>query len=346
MIAFRSAGPCLYAMAALALAPAFAQEQSAASETGPLDEVVVTGEFPGPGLWRVTRPGDDGHVLWIVGDPLPFPKGWRWKSADIEATAAASQEILFDVGLSVTTDEKVGVLRGLTLLPSLLKARKNPDERTLADVLPPELYARWKEQKKRYLGNERGVESWRPLFAADRLRRAAFDELDYLEGWPVRRTLDKLARKRKIRRTAPVLTYTFKRSELRDRIRDFSRESLADVACFASVLDLTEALARRDIEEARVRAWARGDVAGLAALPALPNAAVPCATAMLNSQVARDLVPADVRERLTEKWLEAADAALTTNASTLAVVPFDKLTRPGGYLARLRARGYQVEDPP
>ena len=41
-----------------------------AADEEPLEEIVVTGEFKGPGLWRVTRPGDsDNHVLWIVGDP-------------------------------------------------------------------------------------------------------------------------------------------------------------------------------------------------------------------------------------------------------------------------------------
>ena len=41
----------------------------------PLDEVVVSGEYPGPGLWKITRANDaDHHVLWIVGDPPPIPK--------------------------------------------------------------------------------------------------------------------------------------------------------------------------------------------------------------------------------------------------------------------------------
>ena len=46
----------------------------------PMEEVVVTGEFPGPGMWRVTRPEDPaGHVLWIVGDPPPLPKPTRFE---------------------------------------------------------------------------------------------------------------------------------------------------------------------------------------------------------------------------------------------------------------------------
>jgi hypothetical protein len=37
--------------------------------------------------------------------------------------------------------------------------------------------------------------------------------------------------------------------------------------------------------------------------------------------------------------------SLSANETTLAIVPLGKLTRKGGYLERLRARGYQIEAP-
>src|SRR4051812_42577965 len=118
---------------------AFAQQPVEA----PLEEVVVNGEFPGPGMWKVTRPGDvAGHELWIVGDPPPLPKRLRWKSRDVEAVALRSQQILLDSAVRMDPDEKIGLFRGLSLLPAALKARRNPDETTLKDHLPAELYAR------------------------------------------------------------------------------------------------------------------------------------------------------------------------------------------------------------
>lgn len=41
-----------------------------------LDEVLVTGEQPGPGLWRVSA---NGNELWILGtlDPLPAARSSR-----------------------------------------------------------------------------------------------------------------------------------------------------------------------------------------------------------------------------------------------------------------------------
>ena len=44
-------------------------------------------------------------------------------------------------------------------------------------------------------------------------------------------------------------------------------------------------------------------------------------------------------------WLEAAEKSLATNQTTFAIVPFVKLTRPDGYLAMLRSKGYLIEAP-
>lgn len=46
-----------------------------------LDEVLVTGEQAGPGLWKVTRPSADGdHVPWILGTYGPLSKKMQWRS--------------------------------------------------------------------------------------------------------------------------------------------------------------------------------------------------------------------------------------------------------------------------
>jgi len=333
--------------ALLLLPPALAQTSSdTRSATEPLEEIVVTGEFPGPGMWKVSRANDpSGHVLWIVGDPPPLPKRMKWKSRDVETVARSAQEILRDSSVSMEADEKIGVFTGLTLLPAILKARRNPDEAKLADVLPPELYARWQVQKRLYLGRESGVESWRPIFAADKLRKAAFDELNLRDSGMVWEVVGKLAAREKIRVATPQLHFTFKKSELRAKIKEFSRESLADVECFATTLQLTEALADRGTENARARAWATADLQTLGELPPLPSPYLSCAMAVMSSQVAREVIPADIREQLYALWLTSAERSLLQNQTTFAIVPLVKLTRDDGYLARLHARGYVIEAP-
>ena len=331
----------------LALAAIGAQAPATAQDVEPLDEVVVSGEYPGPGLWKITRADDaSGHVMWIVGEPPPLPKRMKWKSKDIEAVALGAQEILRDSAVRMDADEKIGFFRGITLLPAILEARRNPDDAKLKDLVPAEMYARWLVQKKRYLGRETGVESWRPLFAADKLRKAAFDDLKLREGGTVWEVIGKLAEKHKIKVTTPLLRYTFKRSEVRTKLKEFSRESLPDVECFGTMLDLTEALADRETQAARAHAWAIGDHEALARFPVLPSPYLPCAMAVLSSQVAREVIPADIREQVHALWLDAAEKSLAANPTTLAIVPFVKLTRAGGYLEMLRAKGYLIEAPP
>ncbi len=312
----------------------------------PLEEVVVTGEYPGPGVWKVTRADDaSGHVLWVVGDPWPLPKRMKWKSREIEALAAFSQEILREASVTMKPDEKIGFFRGMTLVPSMLKARKNPDEARLEELLPPELYARWKVQKKLYLGRDGGVEKFRPLVAAFKLRKEAFDDLGMREGGAVWDVVGEIAKSRKIPVTQPMITFTFPRDQVRDKIKEFSRESLADIECFSLTLDLTEALARRDVEDQRARAWATGDLAELKSMPPLPNPSLSCAMAVLNAQAAREMFPDDIRQQVFDLWIASAEKSLAANRSTFAVVPFNRLTQPEGYLAALRAKGYVVEEP-
>src|SRR5687768_9477788 len=98
----------------LAVSPIRAQTPAIPPATGdaPLEEILVTGEFSGPGMWKVSRAGDAaGHVLWIVGDPQPLPKRLEWKSSDIEAVALGAQEILRDASVSMQPDEKIGFFR-------------------------------------------------------------------------------------------------------------------------------------------------------------------------------------------------------------------------------------------
>ena len=331
----------------LSLAPVWAQAPAAsADESEPLDEVVVSGEYPGPGLWKITRADDSAaHVMWIVGEPPPLPKRMKWKSKDIEAVALGAQEILFDSAVRMDADEKIGFFRGMTLVPAMLEARRNPDDAKLVDVLPADMYARWLVQKKLYLGRESGVESWRPLFAADKLRKAAFNDLKLREGGAVKEVIGKLAEKHRIKVNTPFLRYTFKRSEVRTKLKEFSRESLPDVECLGTMLALTEALADLETQKARAHAWAIGDHEAMDRLPALPSPYLPCAMAVMSSQAAREVIPADIRERVHALWLEAAEKALATNQTTFAIVPFVKLTRPGGYLEMLRSKGYLIEAP-
>jgi len=335
-----------FALGAALLAAIARAQAPSTSESVPMDEIIVTGGYPGPGLWRVTRDGEpDGHTLWIIGEPPPLPKRLEWKSTAVEALVARSQEILRDTGVTMKPDEKFGLFKGLTLIPSALKARKNPDEEKLVDVLPPDLYARWLVQKKRFLGSDAAVERWRPLFAADKLRKAALADLGLRDGGVVWDVVADIAKQHRLRVTTPMLEFEIRSAEIRSRIKEFSRESLPDVECLEKSLDYTEALSNHSVEAARARAWATADLEALETLPALPNPGLTCVMAIMSSQVAKELLPADIPERVQARWISEAERALHDNETTFAIVPLAKLMRDDGYATRLRARGYLVDAP-
>jgi hypothetical protein len=60
------------------VAPATPPAPQTPAETATLETVLVTGEQPGPGLWKISR-GD--HVLWILGAQYPLPKKMTWRGA-------------------------------------------------------------------------------------------------------------------------------------------------------------------------------------------------------------------------------------------------------------------------
>ena len=248
----------------------------------PLEEIIVTGEYAGPGMWQVTHPDHAGHTLWIVGEPPLLPKGMRFRSQKVAHVASQSQEILLQTGLALKPDEKVGVFRMLTLVPAAMKLRKNPDKATLQELLPPDIYARWLVQKKLYLGRDSGVEKMRPFLVAEKLHDAAIKKLQLGYGGSWREVWEHVEKK-KIPVTNPTLEFTFKTDDLRGQIKAFSREKLADEECFAKTVELTEALSNKQVEDARARAWATGDLARLAELPPLPDRESACEQAIVNA---------------------------------------------------------------
>ena len=310
----------------------------------PMEEVVVAGEYAGPGMWQVTHPDHPGHTLWIVGEPPPLPSRMHWHSQRVERVALQSQEILLQPGFSLKPAEKIGVFRMLTLVPAALKLRKNPDKATLQDLLSPDVYARWLVQKKLYLGRDSGVEKMRPFLVAEKLLDAAFKELQ-LGGGGAWGAISQLVEKKRIPVTTPSLEFTFKTDDLRGQIKAFGREKLADEECFAQTVELTEALSNKQVEEARARAWATGDLAKLQELPPLPDRESSCGQAIVHALAMTTPVPTDLREKMDELWFAASGSALTKNESTLAFVSMDDLLGEHGYLESLRKRGYEILAP-
>ena len=319
---------------------------SSGAHAGSIEEIRVDGEYPGPGMWKVMRADDpENHILWIVLEPPPLPKKMKWKSNDIEAVACEADEILLPSAVDVEPTGKIGFFKGISLLPAALGARKNPDKAKLQDVVPADLYAHWLLLKPRYLGRGTRIERWRPLFAAARLEERAFAKAGFSKAQTVRDVIVKLAEERAIQVTTPELQFTFELDEIKPRLKQFSRERLDDLECFATTLELVDAVSDTNTMHARATAWATGDLAALTALPLLPEPSRACALALLESTVAKDIIPGDIAARLETLWMEEAERSLAQNRSTLAVLNLSQLARSDSYLVQLREKGYVVEPP-
>lgn len=326
--------PCLFAAS-----PAFAQSAAAPSTEAPIrDEapVVVVGSLPGPGLWKVTR-GD--HVMWVLGIQSPLPKRMQWRSGEVENALAASQELIHAPVLGISVDTG-GFFRSLFLVPRMYGARKNPDGKTLRDVLPADLYARWLPLRERYLGRGRGAERMRPLFAADALWEEALDDNDLVSSGIVMPVVRRAVKAHGLRETHPKRMLEIK--DPKALLAEIEHEQLDDAGCMAKTLERLEA--GPDLLRQRANAWATGDLAALRALPATSQDRA-CADAAMESPALRKRGGSGIDEELERAWLEAAERALAGNRSTFALLPISNLLSADGYLAGLAARGYEVIPP-
>lgn len=335
------------ALGSLLAMPSHAQQASPSAEQAPPAQVppadgirteatvVVTGEQPGPGLWLVRK---GGHDLWILATLNPLPAGMQWQSKQVEDVIANAQEVIRAPYVSMKVD--TGWFRGLMLLPSMLGARKNPDGKTLQQVVSPQSYARWKALKARYIGNDGGVEKWRPLFAAQELYKQAMKDsgLDNSKSvWPV---INKA-----IDTHHPNVTVVKEEIVVKDPkplLKEWSKTTLDDLACFDNTMNRIET----DLDAMRLRAnaWAKGDIAALQSLPPAYQWEA-CSSAITEAGIGKRLGFGDANQKVRTKWLAAAEAALDRNAVTFAILDMKEMLGADGMLARLAAKGYTVLPP-
>lgn len=349
-------GPAAWLMAGMALLSLTTAVPLAAQQADePLDEldtVLVTGEHPGPALWKVSK-GD--HVMWVLGTHAPLPKGMTWRSKQVVARIAESQAVLIpgevEIGLGI------GFFRGLTMIPAFLRAVQIPDKKTLKDVLPAETYGRWYSLRLKYMGGGGRTERLRPMFAIEELRDEAHRKARLTDGPMVDELVKAAAKKQKVRiqRLADARrSMKVKKDDLRvvlDTLR-----GLPDVQCFTQ--DLTEFEADLEQLKAMANAWARGDIDALRELHLLPEPGSSCddtfeATALAEGSPHADLMKQldaqynrleqEAMLELQDEWVAAARKALEKNSSTFAMLPMREVVRPDGYIAKLKELGYEVE---
>lgn len=334
--------PCLAVAQVATTEPALPAQTEALPATRPgdpaivdLQAVVVSGSQPGPGLWRVSK-GD--HVLWILGTVSPLPRRMQWDTGAVEKVIAQSREVIRSPTVGVKAE--IGFFGKLALIPTALKARRSPDGKTLQQKVPPAQYARWQALKARYIGSDRGIERWRPVFAAMELYDKAIDRSGMTLSGIIAPEVAKIAKRHRVKLTSPKVEIAI--AEPKRALKEFAASTLDDLQCFEKTLDRIEG----DLGDMALRAnaWAVGDIGALADLPASSQFAV-CSAAFTEAGLARKYGISDLGKQVERKWLSAAEAALANNASTFATLPVSELLKTDGYMAKLQAKGYEVVTP-
>ncbi|MEO8998404.1 MAG: TraB/GumN family protein [Rhodanobacter sp.] len=337
----------LFLFALTGLTSAFAQSssRSVAPQQVPanvpmLAAVVVTGVQPGPGLWKVTRkdPATGDHVLWVLGTLSPLPQSVQWQSHELEQVISESQQVLLSPAVTFKAD--IGFLGKMFLLPSAYSARKNDDGQTLQQVLPPPVYARWQLLKQKYIGNDRGIERWRPIFVAQELYKKAIKANGLSKTGGIQAHVDALAKRYGVKEVPTSYQVVIEHPGA--ALKAFKSSAPHDTTCFIRTLDSIE----QDMPamKARANAWATGDLQTLRELPDSARRDA-CVAALADAGFARTLGLDDVPAKLTQVWLAAARAALGSNRQTFAMLPMDELLKSDGYISQLKTQGYVVESP-
>lgn len=313
---------------AQSVAPSSETGNSADASDSAIDEIEVTGERPGPRLWRVSN-GE--HVVWLLGTLDPLPKQMVWRSRELESVLGEVKQVLPS---QPDVDLDAGPITLVRTWFTWRKVKKLPGNETLKDYLPAPLYARWSTLKARYQVRDNDIERQQPILAVLNLYRRAMEVSNLGRGTGIEKSVLKLARKHNVRINQTALKVQDPRG-LVTELGDIPRA--AQLACFEAVVAKLE----RDVDvlKAQANAWALGDVATLRALP-YPREIEECQSTLESSGDMKHLIAETNRG-----WNSSVDSALLKGPATLAIRPIYELLKPDGTLATLAAKGYRVEGP-
>jgi uncharacterized protein YbaP (TraB family) len=310
------------------LSPAAQAQTASAPAAGQIEEIDIVGERPGPRLWKITR---DDHVLWVLGTLNHMPRKMIWRSGEVEAAIAQSQQVLAS-GPSVSAD--IGPIAMVRLYFQWRNTQKNPSSTALKDWLPPPLYARFEVLKARFDPHDSRIEELRPAFAAYRLYEQAVDKAGLTGRDEAEKSVLKLAGKAHVPVKRAVL-------EVQDPSAALKEVSALPPSVEVNCLETTITRLETDLPtmQERARAWAVGDVDRLRQLN-FPDQREACMNALSNAPRIKAMIA-----QATSGWDNAAEAALRSYRVSFAMRPIYDLLDANGPLARFRAEGDTVEGP-
>jgi len=322
----RSATATCVFITASVLANCFAAAVCRADQPSPavaVDEIVVTAERAGPGMWHVHRGAAN---VWILGSISPLPRDITWRSKQVESVLESTSQVLVQKPLEIS------IPRILWMLIADRKYLMVRGGKRLQDVLPPDLHARFAAQRSKVSDEADKWERYRPIIAAAFLQQAAFHQVNLSMRLDLGAALRALAKKHGVRveeiKVAGV-------SDMLEALK--TMPAATERTCVEASLSTLESGLPRLVE--RAQAWAGGNVERIENLPELKEVDA-CRTALDAGKGALDVIG-----RIRQTWLENIEKHLQSAGTTIAVINLDMLLERGGLLDELRAKGYEIEAP-
>ncbi|HEX3397729.1 MAG TPA: TraB/GumN family protein [Steroidobacteraceae bacterium] len=288
-----------------------------------LDEIVVTAERAGPGMWRVHRGAAN---VWLLGSISPLPRDITWRSKQVESVLQSTSQVLVQkpIGISIP--------RILWMLIADRKVLMVGGGKKIKDVLPPELHARFAAQRSKVTDDKEKWEHYRPIIAAAFLQQAAFHQVNLSMRLDLGAALRNLAKKHGVRveeiKVAGV-------SDMLEALKTMPAPT--ERTCVEASLTTVESGLPRLVD--RAQAWADGNVERIENTPDLKEVDA-CRNALDAGKGAFDVIG-----RIRQTWLDTIENYLRSPGTTIAVVNLDLMLERGGLLDELRAKGYEIDAP-
>jgi len=312
------------ATAVFIAASAAARLAGAADQPPPaLDEIVVTAERAGPGMWHVHR---DAATVWILGSISPLPRDITWRSRQVESVLESTSQVL------VQKPIEISIPRILWMLIADRKVLMVGGGKRLKDVLPPDLHARFAAQRSKVTDDKDKWERYRPIIAAAFLQQAAFHQVNLSMRLDLGAALRNLAKKHGVRIEEVKVAGV---SDMLEALK--TMPAATERTCVEASLSTVESGLPRLVE--RAQAWASGNVERIESTPELKEVDA-CRNALDAGKGAFDVIG-----RIRQTWLDNIERYLRSPGTTIAVVNLDLLLEHGGLLDQLRAKGYAIDAP-
>jgi uncharacterized protein YbaP (TraB family) len=266
----------------------------------------------GPAVWRIDRGGAE---VWVLAAPAALAP-YDWDSSAIEKLIARSRMVYTSARLSA------GPLGALSLV--LSGAYREPDGRTLADLMVPDDWRRFQAVTRAADLEPKDWMSLRPALSSVLLPSAAMAKRHAVR---VEARVETLARRSHVP-VRPIATYD---------VAPLLKE-LVGIPDARAIACLDEAVSDVAFEsahlEALTRAWSTGDLAALKS-QYRPELGFACVTRLAGLDRALDLSIADTARGVRD--------ALAQGDRALFVVSLNLFLRPDGVAEMLRRQGYTVE---